>query len=74
MQNKSTFSVMFSGHYLEINFNTFRRVTHFATQGGTDLNYVEKFFVLLKGETGLWKDYVEDGQLKVCTTIDSPWP
>ena len=42
------------------------RVTHFSSQGGVDLNYVKSFSVQFMNESGYWKDYVEDGQLKVC--------
>lgn len=59
------FISIFPGHYIEIDFNTMRRITHFATQGGSDQNYVEKFSVRFKDATGFWKDYEEHGQIKV---------
>ncbi|XP_028392900.1 uncharacterized protein LOC114517402 [Dendronephthya gigantea] len=54
-----------SGYYLQINLNTLKRITHLATQGGTDLNYVKEFYVRLHDESSFWKDYKENGQLKI---------
>lgn len=59
------FVTHFVGYYLEIDFFKSRRISHFATQGGSDLNYVKKFFVTLYDQSDFWKDYEEDGQLKV---------
>lgn len=59
---------LLQGYYLEINLNTLKRITHLATQGGSDLNYVKEFFVRLYGEDKFWKDYQENGLLKVSNT------